>query len=114
METPPNSDRTSAPPQRKGHFVVWLGLATKLFQSGKVLKVIPKEGRVVVQGVNVAKRHTRGRPGQPGGIVEAEKALSASNVAHLDPKDNKPTRVGYKFVDGRRLRFARRAARPMS
>ena len=78
-------------------------------KSGKVLKVIPKEGRVVVQGVNVAKRHTRGRPGQPGGIVEAEKALSASNVAHLDPKDNKPTRVGFRVVDGKKVRFAKRS-----
>ena len=78
-------------------------------KSGKVLKVMPKEGRVVVQGVNVAKRHTRGRPGQPGGIVEKELAIAASNVAHVDPRDSKPTRVGFKVVDGKKVRFAKRS-----
>jgi large subunit ribosomal protein L24 len=78
-------------------------------KSGKVLKVIPKEGRVVVQGVNVAKRHMRGRPGQPGGIVEKELALAVSNVSHLDPRDNQPTRVGFRVVDGKKVRFAKRS-----
>lgn len=78
-------------------------------KSGKVIKVLPKEGRVVVEGVNVAKRHTRARPGQSGGIVEKELAISASNVSHLDPKDNKPTRVGFRVVDGKKVRFAKRS-----
>ena len=78
-------------------------------KSGKVLKVLPKESRVVVQGINTVKRHTRARPGQPGGVVEKELGIHWSNVAHQDPKDGKPTRVGFKFIDGRKLRFAKRS-----
>ena len=78
-------------------------------KTGEVLKVIPAESRVVVQGVNIVKRHAQPRPGQPGGIVEKEASIHVSNVAHVDPKENKPTRVGYKTVDGRKLRFARRS-----
>jgi large subunit ribosomal protein L24 len=78
-------------------------------KTGEVLRAMPEENRVVVQGVNVVKRHTRPGPGQPGGIVEKEAPIHVSNVAHVDPKDNKPTRVGFKIVDGRKLRFARRS-----
>ncbi len=78
-------------------------------KTGSVLQVNPTEMRVVVQGVNVAKRHTKPRPGQPGGVVEKELPIHVSNVAHVDPKDNKPTRVGYKVVDGRKLRVAVRS-----
>jgi large subunit ribosomal protein L24 len=79
-------------------------------RTGEVLKVIPKENRVVVQGINVVKRHTRPAMGNPGGIVEKEGTIHVSNVAHLDPKDNKPTRVGYKQLeDGRKVRVARRS-----
>ncbi|HEX6959647.1 MAG TPA: 50S ribosomal protein L24 [Ferrovibrio sp.] len=78
-------------------------------KTGTVLKVMPVENRVVVQGVNVVKRHMRPRPGHPGGIVEKELPIHVSNVAHIDPKDQKPTRVGYKIVDGRKVRFARRS-----
>jgi large subunit ribosomal protein L24 len=78
-------------------------------KSGEVIRVIPEEGRLVVQGINMVKRHTAPRPGQPGGIVEKEASIHVSNVAHVDPKDRKPTRVGYKIVDGRKLRVARRS-----
>ena len=78
-------------------------------KTGAVLKVMPAESRVVVQGINVAKRHTKPRPGQPGGMVEKELPIHVSNVAHVDPKDNKPTRVGWKTVDGRKLRYAVRS-----
>ena len=78
-------------------------------KTGAVLKVMPADSRVVVQGVNVAKRHTKPRPGQPGGMVEKELSIHVSNVAHVDPKDNKPTRVGWKTIDGRKLRFAVRS-----
>ena len=78
-------------------------------KTGAVLKVMPAESRVVVQGVNVAKRHTKPRPGQPGGMVEKELSIHVSNVAHVDPKDNKPTRVGWKTIDGRKLRYAVRS-----
>ena len=78
-------------------------------KSGSVLRVIPADNRVVVHGVNVGKRHTRPGAGQTGGIVEKELSIHASNVAHLDPKENKPTRVGYKDIDGRKVRFAKRS-----
>ena len=77
---------------------------------GDVLRVLPAESRVTVQGVNVVKRHTRPQMGNPGGIVEKEAPLHVSNVAHVDPKDGKPTRVGYKMLeDGRKVRVARRS-----
>jgi large subunit ribosomal protein L24 len=78
-------------------------------KTGEVVRVMPDEGRLIVQGVNMVKRHTAQRPGQPGGIVEKEASIHVSNVAHVDPKESKPTRVGYKTVDGRKLRFARRS-----
>lgn len=79
-------------------------------KEGEVLQVLPKEGRVVVQGVNVVKRHTRPTQFNAGGIVEKEAALDASNVALVDPKDGKPTRVGVKVLeDGKKVRFAKRS-----
>jgi large subunit ribosomal protein L24 len=79
-------------------------------KSGEVLGVLRAEERVLVQGVNMMKRHTRPRPGEPGGIVEKEAAIHISNVAHIDPKSQKPTRVGYRILDdGRKVRFAKRS-----
>ncbi|WP_264663565.1 50S ribosomal protein L24 [Azospirillum fermentarium] len=79
-------------------------------KTGEVLKVFPKENRVVVQGVNVVKKHTRASARSEGGIVEVEASIHASNVAHIDPKDSKPTRVGFKVLeDGRKVRVAKRS-----
>jgi large subunit ribosomal protein L24 len=80
-------------------------------KQGEVLKVLPAEGRVVVQGVMIARRHQKPGPRNPqGGIVAKEAPISVANVAHLDPKDGKPTRVGFKFLeDGRKVRFAKRS-----
>jgi large subunit ribosomal protein L24 len=79
-------------------------------KSGTVLRVIPKESRVLVQGVNVVKRHTRPSAGQQGGIVEKELSIHVSNIALVDPKTNKPTRTGFKVLDGdRKVRVARRS-----
>jgi large subunit ribosomal protein L24 len=79
-------------------------------KSGEVLRVQRAENRVIVQGVNLMKRHTAPRPGEPGGIVEREAAIHVSNVAHIDPKSQQPTRVGYRFLDdGRKVRFAKRS-----
>ena len=78
-------------------------------KSGAVLRAYPAEGRLLIQGVNMAKRHTRATQAQQGGIVEKEMPIHISNVAHLDPKDNKPTRVGFKMVGDRKVRFARRS-----
>ena len=79
-------------------------------KEGEVLKVLPSENRLVVQGVNVVKRHTRPTQMSAGGIVEKEAPLALSNVAHVDPKDGKPTRVGFKTLeDGKKVRFAKRS-----
>ncbi len=79
-------------------------------KTGEVLRVLPTESRLIVQGVHVARRHTAPRMGDPGGIVEKELTIHVSNVAHIDPDSRKPTRVGFKFLDdGRKVRFARRS-----
>ena len=83
-------------------------------RQGEVLRVIPTEHRLVVQGVNVVKRHTRPSQVSPGGIVEKEAPIHISNVAHIDPKDDKPTRVGYRVEEGgRKIRIARRSGEPI-
>jgi large subunit ribosomal protein L24 len=79
-------------------------------RTGEVLRVIPDEARVVVQGVNVVKRHQRPSQLSPGGITEKEAPLHISNVAHIDPQTDKPTRVGYRIEEGgRKVRIARRS-----
>ncbi|MGO1121190.1 50S ribosomal protein L24 [Rhodovibrionaceae bacterium A322] len=77
-------------------------------KTGEVLRVLTKESRVIVQGVNMVKRHSRPTQIDAGGIKEMEASLHISNVAHIDPTDGKPTRVGYKTVDDRKVRFSRR------
>jgi large subunit ribosomal protein L24 len=79
-------------------------------KSGEVLRVMRDEARVLVQGVNMVKRHTRPSPGNPGGIIDKEASIHISNVALADPKTGKPTRVGFKLLDGgRKVRIARRS-----
>jgi large subunit ribosomal protein L24 len=79
-------------------------------KAGEVLRVFPAEARAIVQGVHLAKRHTRPRMGEPGGIVEKELTIHISNIAHIDPQSRKPTRVGFRHLgDGRKVRFARRS-----
>ncbi len=94
---------------RKGDNVVVISGRDK-GKTGEVLRVFPSELRAIVQGVAIARRHTRPRMGEPGGIVEKELKIHISNLAHLDPKTGKPTRVGYKRLeDGRKVRIARRS-----
>jgi large subunit ribosomal protein L24 len=79
-------------------------------KKGEVLRVFPTESRLIVQGVHVARRHTRQSMGNPGGIVDKELTIHVSNVAHIDPQSDRPTRVGYKTLeDGRKVRIARRS-----
>lgn len=79
-------------------------------KSGDVVAVMPKENRAVVSGVNVARRHQRQTAGQEGGIISKEMPIHVSNLAHVDPKDGKATRVGYKTLDdGKKVRVARRS-----
>jgi len=79
-------------------------------KKGEVLKVMPAENRAIVQGVALVRRHQRQTASQEGGIITKEAPVDISNIALEDPKDGKPTRVGYKFLkDGRKVRFAKRS-----
>ena len=95
---------------RKGDRVIVLTGKDK-GKTGDVVRVMPKENRVVVQGVNVIKRHVRPTQADPqGGIREQEASIHISNVAHIDPKSDKPTRVGFKELkDGKRVRVAKKS-----
>lgn len=79
--------------------------------KGEVLKALPEESRVIVQGVNMAKKHRKPTQLNPqGGIENIEKPVHVSNVALLDPKEDKPTRVGFKTLkDGKKVRVAKRS-----
>lgn len=73
---------------------------------GQVLRVIPKEGRVVVSGVNVISRHVKPSAADPdGGVKKFEKSIHLSNVQIVDPVSNKPSRIGYKFLEDKKVRF---------
>ena len=82
-------------------------------RRGKVIRTEPKRDRVYVEGVNMVKRHQRptpGRPNAPVGVIEKEGPIHASNVAVVDPKDNKPTRVGVRReAGGNRMRVTKRS-----
>lgn len=94
---------------KKGDVVVVLTGREK-GKSGEVLRVDRDRNRVLVQGVNMMKRHERATQTSPGGINQYEAMLHASNVSLIDPDTSKPTRVGYKTLDdGRKVRFAKRS-----
>jgi large subunit ribosomal protein L24 len=78
-------------------------------KQGEVLEVRPKLNRAVVQGINLAKHHTKPKGmGQPGGIVEKEATIHLSNLMLIDPKTDRPTRIGFKVLDGgNKVRVAR-------
>ena len=79
-------------------------------KKGEVIKVFPKEERALVQGVNVVKRHQRQTQTQQAGIVTKEARVQLSNIAHVDPKTGKATRIGIKTLgDGRKVRFAKKS-----
>ena len=79
-------------------------------KTGEVFQVMPKETRALVRGVNLVKRHQKQTASQEAGIVSKEAPVHLSNIALLDPKDGKPTRVGFKVLeDGRKVRVAKRS-----
>jgi large subunit ribosomal protein L24 len=78
-------------------------------KRGEILEVLRAENRVIVQGVNLAQRHQKQSMQQEGGIVQKELSIHVSNVALIDPKSDKPTRVGYKMDGERKVRVARRS-----
>ena len=94
---------------KKGDSVVVLTGRDK-GKRGEVIEVRPTENRAVVRGINVVRRHQRQTPSQEGGIISKEAAIQISNLALEDPKDGKPTRVGFRILeDGKKVRFAKRS-----
>ncbi len=82
-------------------------------KTGRVLEVDPKKERVLVEGLNIVKRHQRPRPGStdPGGVIEKPGPIHISNVMLIDPSDSKPTKVGIVREDGKRFRVAKRTGK---
>lgn len=95
---------------KKGDYVIVTTGADK-GAKGEVLRVIPAEGRVVVKGVRLVKRHVKPSQVDPdGGIKSFEAPIHVSNVAHIDPKDNVATRVGFKTLkDGKKVRVSKKS-----
>ncbi len=94
---------------KKGDKVVVLAGRDK-GKRGEILEVFPKRGRARVSGVNMVKRHRRPGPSGPGGIESVEAPIHLSNLALEDPKDGRPTRVGFRILDdGRKVRVAKRS-----
>jgi large subunit ribosomal protein L24 len=94
---------------KKGDRVVVLSGRDK-GKRGEVIRVMPREERALVRGVNIVRRHQKQTQSQEGGIISKEGPIHLSNLALEDPKDGKPTRIGFKFLDdGRKVRFAKRS-----
>ena len=93
---------------RKGDKVVVL-TGKDRGRTGEVVQVMPKEDRAVVRGVNMVKRHQRQTQSQEAGIINKEAPIHLSNIAIADPKDGKPTRVGFKIDGDKKVRVAKRS-----
>ena len=94
---------------RKGDTVVVL-TGKDRGRSGEVLRVMPKDGKALVQGINTITKHQKQTPSQEAGIVRREAPIQLSNLAVADPKDGKPTRIGFKINDdGTKVRVAKRS-----
>ena len=93
---------------RKGDKVVVLTGKDK-GRTGEVVQVMPKEDRAVVKGINMVKRHQRQTQTQEAGIINKEASIHLSNLAIADPKDGKPTRVGFKIEGDKKVRVAKRS-----
>jgi large subunit ribosomal protein L24 len=94
---------------KKGDHVIVL-MGRDKGKHGEVIEVRPKESRALVRGVNVVRRHQKQSATQEGGIISKEAPIQISNLALEDPKDGKPTRVGFKFLDdGKKVRFSKRS-----
>jgi large subunit ribosomal protein L24 len=93
---------------RKGDKVVVITGRDK-GRSGEVIEMRPSEGRALVRGIQMVKRHQKQTAQQEGGIVSKEASVHLSNLAVADPKDGKPTRVGFKMVGDKKVRFAKRS-----
>ena len=79
-------------------------------KTGKVLEVIRSKDRAIVEGINMVSKHTKPNPKNPqGGIVKQEAGIHISNLQLIDPSKGGPTRIGYKFVDGKKIRYAKKS-----
>ena len=78
-------------------------------KTGEVIQAMPKESKVLVRGINLVKRHTKPTQENAGGIVSKEKPIHVSNVALIDPKSGKATRVGIKLDNGQKVRIAKKS-----
>ena len=77
-------------------------------KTGEVLMVLPAENRAVVRGINLVRRHQKQTPSNQGGIITKEMPIHISNIALTDPTSGKPTRVGFRMIEGRKVRYAKR------
>jgi large subunit ribosomal protein L24 len=93
---------------RKGDKVVVLAGKDK-GKKGDITRVMPSQGKAVVSGLNVAVRHMKQSPQSQGGRVAVEMPIQLSNLALVDPKSGEPTRVGFRFEDGKKVRFAKKS-----
>jgi large subunit ribosomal protein L24 len=94
---------------RKGDTVMMLTGKDK-GRTGEVLRVMPADNRVLVQGINMVTKHAKPQMGDPGGIQRREASVHVSNVSHVDPESGQATRIGYRVLeDGRKVRFAKRS-----
>ncbi|QZN92660.1 50S ribosomal protein L24 [Limosilactobacillus panis] len=83
-------------------------------KEGNVKKIFAAQNRVIVEGINKVKKHQKPSNANPnGGVIDTEAAISASNVMLIDPSTNEPTRVGFKFVDGKKVRFAKKSGKTL-
>ena len=99
---------------KKGDHVIVIAGRDK-GKHGEVVEMLPKESRAIVRGVNVVRRHQKQTASQEGGIISKEAPIHISNLALEDPKDGKPTRIGFKFLeDGKKVRFAKRSGEVIS
>ena len=94
---------------KKGDHVIVLTGRDK-GKQGEILRIMPDEGRAIVRGINIVRRHQKQTASQEAGIIPKEAAIQLSNIALEDPKDGKPTRVGFKHLeDGSKVRYAKRS-----
>lgn len=83
-------------------------------KEGSVKKILAAENRVIVEGINKIKKHQKPNNANPnGGVIDTEAPINASNVMLIDPSTNEPTRVGYKFVDGKKVRVAKKSGKTL-
>lgn len=94
---------------RKGDKVIVL-IGKDKGKVGKIEKVFPTKNKALVAGVNIVKRHSKPSRTSEGGVIQKESPIDISNLAHIDPKSGKPTKVGFKYLeDGTKIRFAKKS-----